>query len=798
MSITSTSLFPLALDRDLPRAPLGLESYLDSLPFLGRVSSSLTETEAGSLVELRIDYLVGAAGLADGGWLKLAFRFYSDWAPLQTRDPAGANYLTANLVRRPVFPGETDSTARELKIRYDQKGHERPFQKAVIIDVIDGFLKPGDVVEIRLGDRRYGGPGTRVQTFVEDQFRLRGFVDTAGTSRAAEVPGDVVLRLMPGKPDRLRVIGPRLVRAGEPAPVVVRAEDRWGNVCEHLRDDIDFGLRHPDGSFEQHRLAWTNAPWSAVRRILTLVQPGDYLVEAEQSGGRVRGCARLTVDATSATPRAWFADLHVHANDTVGTNSREWNFGFARDASGLDVLGYTANDFQIASNDWQSAVTLARQFNQSDEFVVFAGVEWCGASAAGGDHNVIFLDDAPDFPLAPDGGPARSFEWHEHLTSRRPEPGRWPLSRLHAAYVEDAERVLTIPHIGGRRALLDWYHPQLDRLIEVASSWGHFDWFYREALARGCRIGVSAAGDEHRGRPGGGAPGVSIFGVQGGLTGVLAARLDRDTVASALRARHTWATTGGRQVALLWADGAVQGDEITTEGALDLHYRVLGDQGWEWVGLYDHEGLIAERDLHREVGYSSHRLRLRWGGARHRDRYRQVVWQGRLRVEGSRFSIVRVEGLEHPEETIRREGDDTVVWSTETYGDADHVEIELRDPVNARIFVETRLGGYNQSSGADVFTPWPVCPHFHWNFTWKETAGGVLRRELPGEETFIAAERVTAEPLPLEVAGTWSVTPRNGPHGFRPVYLHARERDDRKVWTSPLFITFPGESGDSV
>lgn len=28
--------------------------------------------------------------------------------------------------------------------RFHHKGHERPFQRAVIIDVVDGYLNPGD------------------------------------------------------------------------------------------------------------------------------------------------------------------------------------------------------------------------------------------------------------------------------------------------------------------------------------------------------------------------------------------------------------------------------------------------------------------------------------------------------------------------------------------------------------------------------------------------------------------------------------------------------------------------------
>jgi len=46
-------------------------------------------------------------------------------------------------------------------------------------------------------------------------------------------------------------------------------------------------------------------------------------------------------------PRAFFTDLHVHSNDTVGTQDTAWNLRYARDIGALDVVGYTANDFQI-------------------------------------------------------------------------------------------------------------------------------------------------------------------------------------------------------------------------------------------------------------------------------------------------------------------------------------------------------------------------------------------------------------------------------------------------------------------
>lgn len=79
-------------------------------------------------------------------------------------------------------PGQDPATVQGLAVRFDQKGHERPFQKAVIIDVVDGYLNPGDRIVIRLGDRRWGARGTRAQTFVEKGFRWRFYIDPVGTS----------------------------------------------------------------------------------------------------------------------------------------------------------------------------------------------------------------------------------------------------------------------------------------------------------------------------------------------------------------------------------------------------------------------------------------------------------------------------------------------------------------------------------------------------------------------------------------------------------------------------------------
>lgn len=776
--------------------PRELAAYLQTLPFLGRATISHREVVAGDWLEVVVAYEVGAAGLADGAWVKLVFKFYSDWALFQTSDPAAANYLTADFESRTPFLGESPSTVRALKVRFDQKGHERPYQKAVIVDVVDGYLKPGDRIVLRLGDRRWGGSGTRAQTFAEESFRFRIFVDTVGASRFAPVPGDLALRIIAGPSARAVIVAPRLARPGVRLPVTLRYEDRWGNLAarpEAVAPSLTVRRAGGDELVSLVPLAWGASPGAWARAEVTFAEPGDYQLAA------VGADALVTIAADAPVPRALFADLHIHSEDTVGVNTTSAVLTYARDAAGLDVAGYTANDFNIRADRWRAAVQVCRELQRDGRFLCFPGTEWCGASAVGGDRNVIFLGDEVRFPLDPAGRSLRVFDWNEDTPKDRAlQADVATAAGLHAAYRDLAhgDRVLLIPHVGGRRALFDWHDPELERLVEVASSWGHFDWFYRDALGRGLQVGVSAAGDEHRGRPGGGAPGVGSFGVAGGLTGVLADELATAAVARALRARHTWATTGGRSVALLWSGAHRQGDAFyhdSVAGPLEVNYALFAERGWERIELRDDQGLaLRVHDLDAELGYAPNRIRFRWGGARIRDRYRWAEWRGVIEVTGARVLASRVRGLEHLEETVIETKPGVFEIRTDTYGDADQLEIELSDLGTAHFALRFEIDAYNKTGDALARNPDLLVPFAARAFSGAELlAASALHWELGGAELFLAAERLSERPLPTTVRGTLTVPPRNGPHGHRAIYVFARERDDAKTWSSPLFIRFP-------
>ena len=776
-------------------APPGLYAMTKEMPFLGSVSCNVESIVAGSWQEIVIDYTLGASGMADGSWFKATFRFYSDWALFQNTLPSGANYISAEYHASPTLPGQSPATVQKLSVRFDQKGHERPFQKAVIVDTYDGYLKAGDHIVIRLGDRRFGGAGTRVQTFVEENFKIRCYVDPLGTSRFAAVGDDIVFQIVPGAPAQLQWAGSRIVRAGEKFPLRLRAEDEWGNTCWNRPDKINISATLNGKPVYQKEARLAEQGWSVLMlEDLPTKAEGELSVTVALPEHPVVKpmVFHLTIEKNMLAPRVYYCDLHVHSDDTIGTNSTAYNLTYGRDVSGLDVLAFAHNDFNITTERWKKTVELIREISTDNTFVAYPGTEWCGSSCAGGDHNVIFLHDGePEFPYLKTGEHVRSVDWNEDTKGGGVEPGAWPLEELWAAYASDPEGHLLIPHVGGRRCILDWHYPKLERLIEIGSSWGHFGWLYHEAMERGYKIGATMAGDEHRGRCGGGVPGTAVFGTKGGMAGIISPSLTRKDIATHLRARHTFASTGERTYGLISSGKHIMGDEFTHKGPVTIDYRFLGESGWDEIVALDHTGEIWRRDLQQELGYSDRKIRFRWGGARVKDRYRWAVWKGTVTITNAVINDFQGLGFEHREETCWRENTTTIGFKSDTYGDVDAIEIDLSHLKTAKIRIEGTIDGYVKVGDPLKGNPFVHCPTFEWEITGAELMEAArLKKDLPGVEMFLGVERMSDESAPREVSGSLVIDPHNGPHGHRPVYFFGRQVDDAKVWTSAMFITF--------
>ncbi|RMZ79401.1 hypothetical protein DV738_g3336, partial [Chaetothyriales sp. CBS 135597] len=803
-------------------APAGLYQHTQQLPFLGSLTCNTQTLIAGQWAEVVIEYTVGASGLADGAWIKGTFKFYSDWALFQTTDPRESNYVSVEYVPADLHPGQTPATVQSLAVRFDQKGHERPFQKAIIIDVVDGYLNPSDKIVVRLGDRRWGARGTRVQSFVEEEFLMRWYIDPVGTSRFAPIKPDIAIKILPGPIASVRTITPRVVRPGTPFPIHIHTNDLWGNTTiaiPGLKADVSLTLEGEKVPSWNQILSLTGEGWNVGEAIVVLSKEGDYVLSAlilDQEDALISAATDyISVTASIPVPRILFADLHVHSDDTVGTNSTTYNFSYAQKIAGLDVVGYTANDFNITAERWNQTLEIIKSISTEGEFVVFPGTEWCGNSAAGGDHNVVFLDDpnsaSSEFPLDRHGNVARSFEWNEHGPAEL-TAGAWPLDQVYATYAHNAEKHLLIPHVGGRRCNLAWHHPKLERLLEIGSAWGLFEWLLRDAVQRGWKLGVSANSDEHRGRCGGGVPGTAVFGTRGGLTGVISEKLERSEIAAALRARRTFATTGERLVGLVSTEDGqhVQGDTVvvTAAGAnarLRLNYQFYGRDGfasieaWDATGRFFHRNLQDEASRQHQPGPNpARKLRIRWGGARLRDRYREVIWHGSILINGAPASRIEVFGgiRDDPGSVVTLVSETQVTFDSKTSGDFDGVDVffsgahDLPDSIS----VTGLVGGYVKVGDALKGNPHKPQPEFSLQATREEACktGGKQVEISGGADMFVSAEILDDVALPRRVEGQLEVDGRGEDieHQHRAVYFVGRESSGGKVITSPVFIEY--------
>lgn len=390
-------------------APEGLYQHLKSLPFVGTLQCNTKELVAGQWTEIIVEYAVGSSGLADGAWIKGTFKFYSDWALFQTSDPKQDDYVSAEYVAGPLVAGQTPATVKSLAVRFDQKGHERPFQKAVIIDVVDGYLNPGDKIIVRLGDRRWGSKGTRVQTFVEDKFLMRWYVDPVGTSRFAPIKPDIAFPIVPGPIAKIKAITPRVVKPDTTFPVHAHTEDLWGNATISVAPTNLFLEIREDASSKtiwEAKLPFPREGWEVVTASVTLPKNGDYYISSSaldsQDTVLASSTEYVTAESSLPVPRPLFADLHVHSDDTVGTNSTTYNFSYAQQVAGLDVVGYTANDFNITKERWDQTLNIIREVNETGKLSSFLGRSGAAIRQLGETTTLSFLTTprkaSPSFP----------------------------------------------------------------------------------------------------------------------------------------------------------------------------------------------------------------------------------------------------------------------------------------------------------------------------------------------------------------------------------------------------------------
>jgi hypothetical protein len=424
-----------------------------------------------------------------------------------------------------------------------------------------GTLRAGERFTIYLGDRRGGGPGTEVYDSTTDA-RLHAAVDRDGSGRYRELavsPVRVRVTSDP-RPDLLRVLGPSVVAPDEPFALHLAVFDRNRNVCEQYAGEVRLAAPPAvTGVPEAVRFGPTDQGIVIIEG-MRVTAPGLYRIQAGDGVSGLRAQSNPTVCEAAPAQRLLWGDLHQHSwGDTTLGLMDEPSFKLhparrheqSRRVGRFDFAApgpMSPPDQEDQPEIWRASQEAYRQNDAPGTYVPFLAFE--AHPGRGGDRNVVFRD------------------WSDGYISMRS-----PMEQVQRTYGH-RDDVFLEAHVGGGPPDWEAFPTRRERLLEVASGHGSFEWVLQRALRHGHRPAVIGSSDAHL--PSAGTPMAAHlfrgrwsrelnvrdtgFG-SGPVAAVWAERCERPAIWQAISRRRTFATTGARIILRVSANGHSAGEE---------------------------------------------------------------------------------------------------------------------------------------------------------------------------------------------------------------------------------------------
>lgn len=659
----------LSLTPDRPaglRVLWGIDAYVRELTLkdehpraIGTLSSNIAGPfVAASWQTIEITYTVGEIPVEPGGGILIGRHFMSTHGRLQRDNPEGDNYLSIR---------SSNPRARFTHTKAPMAGMHGNFrgaQQMMVFRLEETPLKEGETITLTYGDTSGGGRGFFVQTFSNDAFPLPLYIDLKGEGYFLSLPIQTY-RVVGTKTAAVHGFAPSIVKVGEVFDISVRSEDVYYNRAT--------------GKIPAYDVAVNGAPYepSAVIpagtrgiRHLTDVRfdaPGIYRFSFQSSDGKIRGKSNPIWVKENPDRRIYWGETHGHSGFAEGQGTPDGYFQFGRDDARLDFLTLSEHDIWMDDYEWQVLKNAVGKYTVENEFIVFAGYEWTVKRQFGGHHNVFF----------------RHPENRKRVSSHR-APVLTALYRM--LYMEnDPEDVLIIPHA---HQAGDWRinDPGMERLVEIMSMHGTFEWFGKRYLLNGAQVGFVGGSDDHIGHPGYTSTLPSGLAQRGGLAGVIASKKTTDDIFDALRKRSVYATSGKRIILDVRMNDAGMGTRQPRTENRVLHGKVIGvgpidtiaviKNGEEvWTRRYASTSLKEHAWIH--VGFQSS------SEVFERDNPRGYrMWNGSLEVKGARLVSVAAPGFQNPYSeyfSIDPDNKNRILFATRTRGRINALLLELED-----------------------------------------------------------------------------------------------------------------------
>lgn len=376
----------------------------------------------------------------------------------------------------------------------------------------------------------------------------------------------------------IRVLAPSLVVKNRRFDVLLRFEDRFGNLTnnapedtliefshENLRDNLKWKLFLPETGF----LALPNLYFNEV---------GVYsLLLKNQTSGQEYRSAPIKCVATEVKSVFWGL-LHGESERYDSSDNIENCLRHFRDERSLNFFATSAPESvkETSSEAWKKIGSSVNDFNEEDRFCALLGQQWCGEPKKEGLRSFIYSKD--DRPIL-----------------RIKDVRASSLARVYKIF--SPKEMISIPCFTASSVSpfsFEEFNPAFERVVEIYNAWGSSEKTIKEgnkfaiqspskkgihevaegtllkALKNNCRFGFVAGGLDDR------ALFADLYDTDQqqyppGLTAVLCDRLTKTCIFEAIFNRNCYATTGERIVLGFTLAGQLMGSELSTAEKPGLH-----------------------------------------------------------------------------------------------------------------------------------------------------------------------------------------------------------------------------------
>ncbi|MDP8214974.1 MAG: CehA/McbA family metallohydrolase [Candidatus Euphemobacter frigidus] len=508
----------------------------------------------GSRQDFEINFTIGEAGIAPGGFVFLQISPWWGWSEPQTGSPGREGYVE-------VRTSFSDPPV-EVEIL--------PLNRVMVFSRAHPLPSGGVITFIYRN--------ARVDRFAETEELFQFFTDVDGDGHSACIAAPPTITTVAREPVRLNVTVPSQAAPGGEIEVRAAPLDGQGNWSEcpsgsyRLMVTLDGKEVLQDVATRPTVITTAGGEKTISFRYLPDDEGIYFFSVTGPSGLQGRSNVLLCEEGKPAL-RLHFGDIHGHSRLSDGTGTPEDYYRYARKVSGFEISALTDHaaygTIPIKGAVWDRIKRAANEAYQPGRFVTFVAFEWTNWRY--GHRNVYYRDgDGPIF---------RSIDPESDTPQKL-----WDL-------IEPYQAMTIAHHVGGGPIATDWDIPPTaeEWLVEISSIHGSSEYygceaciyrpvrgsFVRDALARGYKLGIIGSGDNHDGHPGDGSIGAIVTGVMG----VYSTGLTREEIWDAFRKRQVYGTSGPKIILNFRVADSPMGSEVdwaADRGAIPVGIRAVG------------------------------------------------------------------------------------------------------------------------------------------------------------------------------------------------------------------------------